>query len=258
MTVYAYLDKNVKGNNTQQLMSKVPHIDIPLREGLVLPSDAELISVHGVKRGNDTLIQQATQTNTPWLYMDNGYFGKYKRVVVNATAPITFREGRRFEHNTELKPWRGGQGEHIIVLPPSYPYMDTFGCHDFLNHVAHNVNLYTDRDVIIRAKPAKGRIAKPWEEQIENAYAVITWGSALALDAMIRGVPTISLGWCPGANASFKLKDLDTTVVTNEPDRMGTLDNLTWSSFERDELPNAYDLALENFQIKDKITTGLL
>ena len=149
-------------------------------------------------------------------------------------------------HGMQLQPWRGGQGSSILVLPPSPPYMDTFGTRDFLNYIAHNVNIYTDKNIIVRGKPAKGRKARPLEEQLNDAYCVITWGSAVSLEAMRMGIPTISLGWCPAKMASKTLEQLETSSMLEEPDRMSVYDNLTWSSFEREELPQAWDIAVEN------------
>ena len=106
--------------------------------------------------------------------------------------------------------------------------MDTFDCKDFLNFIAHNVNIYTDKNIIVRAKPAKGKLARPLQEQLDNAYCVITWGSAIALEAMRQGIPTISLGWCPAKMASKKLEDLETNAMKNEPERINVFDNLTW------------------------------
>lgn len=256
--IYNYLDKNIKGYNSVSLFESVRSHNVDLTtlgDNPMLPSDADLIGVHGVLRGNSSLIKQAIETGTPWMYMDNAghYFpDMYKRVILNATAPITIRGGKRFEHNTKLESWRGGQGDYILVLPPSPPYMDTFGesASGFLNHLAHNVNIYTDRDLIIRGKPAKGRKSKPLEEQIRRAYAVISWGSAVSLEAMKLGVPTISLGWCPSKPASFELSDLETDRIKEEPNRMEVYDNLTWCSFKREELPEAFDIAVENSKHK--------
>ena len=203
-------------------------------------------AVHGVLRGNDQIIKTSIERDIPWLMMDNGYLGKYKRVILNGTAPTTFREGRRFEHGTQLLPWRGGTGSSILVLPPSPPYMDTFGIRDFLNFIVHNVNIYTDKNIIVRGKPAKGRKARPLSEQLSDAYCVITWGSAVALEAMRQGIPTISLGWCPAKLASKTLEQLETSSMSREPDRMAVFDNLTWSSFERSELPYAWNTVMEN------------
>ncbi len=243
--IYAYLDKNIKAINVRELTQS---IDCKYLESSTknLPQDTSLAVLHGTLRGMGDIIKECISKKTSWMYMDNGYLGKYKRVTMNGTAPNTFREGKRFEHGTQLQPWRGGQGSSILVLPPSPPYMDTFDCKDFLNFIAHNVNIYTDKNIIVRAKPAKGKLARPLQEQLDNAYCVITWGSAIALEAMRQGIPTISLGWCPAKMASKKLEDLETNAMKNEPERMNVFDNLTWSSFEREELPLAFDIAKEN------------
>ena len=246
--IYAYLDKNVKAKNIQELMSgtQSPYTCYNIYAIKDVPHDATMTAVHGVLRGNDQIIKHSIERNIPWLMMDNGYLGKYKRVILNATAPTTFREGRGFDHGMQLQPWRGGKGSSILVLPPSPPYMDTFGIRDFLNYIAHNVNIYTDKNIIVRGKPAKGRKARPLQEQLDDAYCVITWGSAVALEAMNMGIPTISLGWCPAKIASKKLEQLETSSMYEEPDRMSVYDNLTWSSFERNELPQALDIVMEN------------
>lgn len=243
--ICAYLDKNIKAANMRELTRNVNVSYIPI-EDPVLPGDASCVAVHGVLRGMDSIIKRAVKNNVPWMCMDNGYLGKYKRVILNATAPITYREGRRFEHGMQLQPWRGGKGSSILVIPPSPPYMDTFDLRDFLNYIAHNVNIYTDKNIIVRGKPAKGRKARPLQEQLNDAYCVITWGSAVALEAMQMGIPTISLGWCPAKLASKQIQDLETNKMLQEPDRMSVLDNLTWSSFERNELPEAWYIAMEN------------
>jgi hypothetical protein len=246
--IYAYLDKNIKATNIHELMSGVitPNTSLHIGARKDVPDDASMTVVHGVLRGMDNVVKHSIDNNIPWMCMDNGYLGKYKRVILNATAPITFREGRRFNHGMQLQPWRGGKGSSILVLPPSPPYMDTFGIRDFLNYIAHNVNIYTDKNIIVRGKPAKGRKARPLEEQLNDAYCVITWGSAVALEAMRMGIPTISLGWCPAKIVSKTLEQLETTSMLEEPNRMAVYDNLTWSSFERDELSKAWDVAMEN------------
>lgn len=248
--IYSYLDKNIKAVNIRGLMSGISTRFIYLgdhpADSVPVPTDAEMVVVHGVLRGNSHVIKEARRRGIPWVYMDNGYLDTYKRVILNATAPITMREGKRFDFKHKPLQWRGGTGKNILVLPPSPPYMDTFDCGDFLNFCAHNINIYTDRNIVVRAKPAKGKKARPWDEQLADAYCVVTWGSALALDAMSKGVPTISLGNCPAKGASFALEDLETNKLLVEPNREAIMNNLTWSSFEKDELHLAYKIMMEN------------
>lgn len=251
--IYVYLDKNIKAANAKELVARVPEKTfVPLKEFHGIPQDASCLVIHGVLRGNSEIIKQAEASRIPWVYMDNAghYFpDMYKRITINGTAPTTIHGGKRFEHNTQFRPWRGGTGSKIIVLPPSPPYMDTFGARDFLNYLAHNVNIYTNKEIVIRAKPAKGKLAPDWRTQLKDAYAVITWGSALALDAMIQGVPTISLGYCPAKYVSFNLEDLaNPEKLSQEPDRISCMDNLTWSCFRREELSMAWDQVWRNFK----------
>ena len=246
---YSFLDKNIKANNIIEFAPNDAEKMILAFGQNVVPEDATEVFVHGVLRGSDEVIKQCIDRKIPWFYMDNAghYFPEmYKRIVINATAPTTFREGRRFEHNTVLDSWRGGQGNKILVLPPSPPYMDVFFLRDFLNHIVHNVNVYTGKDIVVRGKPAKGRKARPLQEQLDEAYCVITWGSAIALEAVRQGIPTISLGWCPAKLCSFQLEDLETNKMLEEPPRMECFDNLTWSSFRRNELSLAYETVVEN------------
>ena len=250
---YAFLDKNIKARNMADFVAGHGWNLVDLTEDAHMPLDATAIAVHGVLRGNARLIRDAEALGIPWVYMDNAgtYFPQvdmYKRITISATAPQFLREGKRFDHKVTLKKWRGGSGEKILLLPPSPPYMDTFGLRNFVNDMAHGINVYTGRDIILRAKPAKGRFARPLQEQLDEAYCVITWGSAIAFDAMIQGIPTISLGWCPAKFASKKLEDLETDKMKEEPDRMKIVDSLTWSCFTKNEMTIAYNTVMENYE----------
>jgi len=253
MTRYAFLDKNIKARNMADFVHGHGWNLLQLEENSFILQDAEMIAVHGVLRGNSNLIRQAMMTKTPWVYMDNAgdYFPPecemYKRVCLNSTAPTIFRSGKRFEHNVKIMSWRGGRGDKILLLPPSPPYMDTFDLRNWLNEMAHTINIYTGREIVVRAKPAKGRFARPLQEQLNEAYCVVTWGSAIALEAMRMGIPTISTGWCPAKIASKKLEDLETSEMLVEPDRMSIFNSLTWSCFSKKELDSAYNIVMENY-----------
>jgi hypothetical protein len=206
-----------------------------------IPTDAEEIVVFGVMHGCGDAIAEMILREKDFIYIDRGYsiFKRPFRVTVNETAPTELRaKGRKFEHNIELQKWNGGNGNKIIVIPPSKLYQETFAIQDFFNEVLLELSKVTDREIVVRPKPNKkyDLLSPDWEEQIKDTYCVVTWGSSMALDAMIRGIPTISLGWCPAKPASFTFKDLETGALKIEPDRMRILDSLTWSQFGKDEL----------------------
>lgn len=254
MSHYGCLDaKNTKAASVRNICSQRSEFRYFPSSAKHVPSDASLVVVHGTLRGMGDVISDAIDKNVMWAYADNGYLGKSHRLTLNATAPTTMREGRRFEYDYSEEKWRGGQGDYILVCPPSYPYMDTFKLHSWLNDMAHTINCHTGRNIIVRAKPAKpirADKAQPLDDVLENAYAVVTWGSAVAQQAMLKGIPTISTGWCPVKGASFNLEDLETDKLLIEPDRRAIMDNLTWCSFDKEEMPTALDIAKDNSKCK--------
>ena len=222
-----------------------------------LPKDATSILVSGVLRGCGNRIVEAHNRKIPWIYIDNGYLGKDLRVTVSSTAPTKIiKKSLRFKTEIDLLPWRGGKGEHILILPPSLPFMNTFGAKNFLNDVIHGVNQNTGRSLIVRAKPPYGskRIQPSLQEHLKDAYAVITWGSAACVDAVKMGVPTISLGWCPMGPISFALNDLETDKLKEEPDRLAAIHNLSWFSFDESKVREAKDDLLEALNLSVKTT----
>jgi hypothetical protein len=204
-----------------------------------LPSNATSIVVSGVLRGCGQRIVEAHRNKIPWIHVDNGYLGKSLRVTINSTVPMKItKSSPRFDIGLRLSKWRGGQGDYILVLPPSVPYMRTFGAGNFLNNVIHGINQTTGRRIVVRAKPPYGSKRKQTslKEDLQGAYAVIAWGSAACIDAVAMGIPTISLGWCPMSPVTFKLEDLETSELEREPNRKPAINNLTWFCFDEKEI----------------------
>ena len=211
----------------------------------------EEVVLSGVLRGSAAAIHACIKEGITWWNIDNGYLGKDYRVSVNETAPTEIIEGSpRFDHKIKLTPWKGGKGEYIIILPPSPYYREVFGEENFLQKLVDDVSQLTDKPIIVRPKVLDISKRSDWNKMLSKAYCVITWGSALALYAMIKGVPTISLGWCPAKPASFNLEDLETSAFLREPDREAILNSLTWYCYNQKELPLAYSI------LRDKLRIG--
>jgi hypothetical protein len=211
-----------------------------------IPDDATLVSIQGVLRGSGEVLTEAVERKIDWVYLDHGYLGKAHRICLNSTVPTKYvpNTAARFNHKTELKNWAGGHGSEILVLPPSQYYTDQFDLDDFLFNTIMQIAKHTDRKIVVRPKPHLEIKAGNLEEQLRNTYCIVTWGSALALQGLIRGIPVISLGNCPTKPLSFKFTDLETIKMGTEPDRMGLLNSLTWNLFDLIELPKAYDIIM--------------
>lgn len=211
-----------------------------------IPEDATKVSIQGILRGSGDVLTEAIERKIDWIYLDHGYLGKAHRVCLNSTAPTKYMPGAtaRYDHKTTLKNWAGGHGSDILVLPPSPFYTEQFDLEDFLYSTILQISKHTDRRIVVRPKPHLEIKAAPLEEQLRNTYCIVTWGSALALQGLIRGIPVISLGNCPTKPLSFKFTDFETAKMGVEPDRMGLLNSLTWNLFDLIELPKAYDIIM--------------
>lgn len=211
-----------------------------------IPADATLVSIQGILRGSGDVLTEAIERKINWVYLDHGYLGKAHRICLNSTAPVKYTPGTtpRFEHKADLKNWAGGHGSDILVLPPSPFYTEQFELEDFLYNTVMQIAKHTDRRIVVRPKPHIEIKAANLEEQLRNTYCIVTWGSALALQGLMRGIPVISLGNCPTKPLSFKFTDLETARIGVEPDRRGLLNSLTWNLYDTVELPKAYDIIM--------------
>ena len=252
---YAFLDPKpakqvMLGMLTQDRVSYIKCEDNEQYEPL-FPSDMDNLFVTGTLRGCGKVCNKAVKDNVNWFYMDNGYGPFWKRVTFKGTAPTRLLDrpsDRTPPELMQLKPWRKNKGENILILPPSLPYMDAFEEINWVNTLIHSINEYTGRNLVIRPKPAKQKKAPPWEEQLNDAYCVVSFGSNLAIDAMIKGVPTISFKYCPAFFASFKMEDLETDKLNEEPDRQRVINNCMYHSFHKHEFENGYawETSMEN------------
>jgi|TARA_R110000744_G_scaffold10805_2_gene33374 hypothetical protein len=255
---YAYLDpkhsKQVMLNMLTQDKTKYLMCEDDKNWKPEFPEDMDALFVTGTLRGCGNVCKEAVRQDKNWFYMDNGYGPFWKRVTFKGTAPTRLLDrpnDRTPEELRHLQPWKGGKnwgGENILILPPSLPYMDAFEEINWLNKLCHTINEFTGRNLVIRPKPAKGKKAPPWDSQLATAAVVVSFGSNLAIDAMVKGVPTISYKYCPAFFGSFKLEDLDTDALMEEPDREKIINNCMYHSFHKHEFNNgfAWETSMEN------------
>lgn len=134
-----------------------------------------------------------------WYYGDHAYFHrhKYYRITKNAL----FHRGNGVSDMKRIKPFHSKalkwvKGRRIIICPQS----DTFfrlrfntTQQDWLNSVILELRKYTDRPYFIHQK----RDIKPLKECFGDAHCVISHSSNSAVEALMHGVPAITLADCP-------------------------------------------------------------
>lgn len=145
------------------------------------------------------LLRRAQAVGREFYFADHAYFsrGKYYRITKNAyqhdgRGVSTGERFHAFQRLCRLKPWRRS-GSHIVICPNSAIY---FGLHGldvdaWLAEVTQTLRQHTDRELRIRWKVQ--RADRPIALDLEDAWAVVVFSSAAALDALIAGVPVFTL-----------------------------------------------------------------
>lgn len=154
------------------------------------------------------LLRKAQAAGRTWLYGDHGYFGRgrYYRITANNyqhDGSGDYPPDRFMTFRRDVKPWR--QGSHVVVCPNSDVY---FGLHgidgaSWLRGVLDTLKAHTDREIVIRYK----HTPIPIRQHLADAWAVVVFSSAAALDALIDGVPAFVLAPF-AAGARMGLSDL--------------------------------------------------
>jgi|TARA_B110000977_G_C11031049_1_gene475270 hypothetical protein len=164
--------------------------------------------------------------NRNYLYIDTGYIGNmqkrkdWHRIVHNGMQHSNINwdlPNDRFEALAEAKPylrfpgWKK-DGTAILLVTPSDKPCKFYGINrdDFVNSTIEKIRQHTDRPIIIRDKVIRrdrvglGSIYNQLDD--DNIFAVVTYNSIAATEAVGYGVPCFTLA--PNAADFFCEKDL--------------------------------------------------
>lgn len=162
------------------------------------------------------LLAAAQRDGRTWYYGDHAFYrrGRYYRVTMNAyqyqpsLQAIARATPDRFRAlHIEMAPTWKKQGTAVVVCPNSSVYMAQHGinAHEWTMDCVRQISQATDRNIIVRWKVQAGR--RPIYRDLDDAWAVVTYNSACAVDALLVGVPVFVL--CPWATtARMGLSDL--------------------------------------------------
>lgn len=135
----------------------------------------------------------------------------------------------------ELADWRI-DGDHVLVCgqrgigspemrsPPNW--------HE---DVAKRLRQWTERPVIVRPHPGKDRTGPRLEDQLRNCWCVVVWSSAVAVQALVAGIPVI-------AEAPHHILDgavlrhisrVERPTFTNRQD---AFERMAWAQWSMDEI----------------------
>jgi hypothetical protein len=156
------------------------------------------------------IINRAIAEDRDWYYGDNAYFGrgKYYRVTRGAiqhTGEGQADPARFLSFNIPIKDWRK-RGSHILLCPQSEAFFELHGFKpgEWVEKTTRELRKHTDRQIKVRLK-ADAKIA-PIARALNDCWAVVTFTSNSAVDAVLAGIPAFTTGRC--AASRMTLSDL--------------------------------------------------
>lgn len=200
-------------------------------------------AMYGLLRGCSEIIKRCEDVKRDYYYIDHGYyqtsnhekgdFGGYYRVVHNARQkpPKSADLGqKRFETlQADIRPWRR-TGRHILLIPNTKPVSEFYGLpqQEWLATVVREIAAHTDRPIRIKEK-GDGEIS----DALRDAWCLVTLQSNTAVDALLDGVPVITLGESAVSPLSWKFGHIENPYW---PDREETLWGLAENQFTLEEM----------------------
>lgn len=180
-------------------------------------------------------------------YLDSAYIQgavtKMLRIERNRFWPDQSRNhlhtmDRALSMGVEIKPWRQG-GRHVLIAlhGPKFGRPWSIDIAAWHATIEARVRAVTDRPIVIREKPyspeAMAR-AVPLDEQLADAWCLVTHSSTIGVLAALAGVPVFCEPTC--AAATVGCTDLSRIETPVRPEREGWIAALAWRQWSRAEM----------------------
>lgn len=173
------------------------------------------------------LLRRAQAEGRDWFYGDHAYVGRgtHFRVTRNAYQHDGTGQGSKARWRAlgrPIQPWRRS-GHHIVLCPNSDVYFGFFGMTttEWVADVTARLRAVTDRPLRVRSK----RDARPIALDLVDAWAVVVYSSAAAIDALIAGVPAFTLA---DFAATYRMGTADLTRI-EQPVYPDDRESFLWS-----------------------------
>ena len=227
------------------------------------------VAFQGIIRNTHEIYQKCLETNTKFYYFDQPYFFMsgyqphkkfndiWYRIIVNNTQKNFISKSQKYEDRYKeickttskgitLKKWRPS-GNHILVIPPSYHTAKWYGIDRAVweSDIVAKLKRHTDREIRVRHKyignlDVGNKVRKPLEEDLKNCWAMVSWHSMCAVEAVLNGIPSFTSEHSPAKPVSLNLSHLDCIEEPHKPDREQWLYSLLGAQFTLKEMESGY------------------
>jgi len=228
----------------------------------------------GFMRGTKSIYDMAIRRNKDFIFLDHAYIyhkkhsiyqkklahNPYFRMVKNNfvlttindtddTKLLKMREQFKKGDELDILPWKKN-GSYILVIPPSYWLCSWLNIEpeELMKQSIDEIRKHTDREIKIRyKKPNNQYNTTPLEEDIDSAWAVVSFQSSVAVRAINRGIPSFLMK--PGYSVSepMSLTDLSKIETPYYPDnRYEWLSSICNNQFLKHEIADGSALEYIN------------
>lgn len=195
------------------------------------------------------------------VYIDLGYWGRRKRtrydgyhkVAVNSRHPTAYFQHKLHDHSRfgkfgiPVQPWRR-RGRHILLagMSAKAAAAEGFTPEQFEREAVRQIREFTDRPIVYRPKPnwlmAKmipgARLQRgsdiPLAEALRNCHAVVTHHSNVGVDALLAGIPCITLDGVASVMGSRKFADIEDPPMPDGRDQWAA--DIAWTQWTVEEM----------------------
>jgi hypothetical protein len=233
----------------------------------------DAILVRGISAGN--FIKHAEQSGRDYYFMETGYLGNYRginnetgrkvyhRIEKNAMQQRRFLDVPddrwqalcKFNPDLNYKGWRK-PGKNILLIMNTEKPFDFYGVdrEQWIKSTIDTIRAHTDRPIIIREKAGRSERTTTdniYEALSNNVWALVTFNSIAAIEAIQHGVPAFALA--PTAAAPVACADLSLIEAPLKLDRdiiYKWLSSVAYGQFSVEEIltGQAWHMVQENEQ----------
>lgn len=201
------------------------------------------------------LWEQCKAEKRDWVYIDNAYFDPWRETYFRITKNklqcalgMTESPARAGKLNLPILPWRKS-GSFILLCPQSDQFMKYVAGYkgSWTADTIEELRKHTDREIRVKGwNRDKQRWYDEFPAAIKDCWCVVTWSSASAITAMLRGVPAIVMAEDCAARefAGGWLERVETPTMTDERERMVAL--CAANQFTLNEMRTGYAWSVVN------------
>jgi hypothetical protein len=200
------------------------------------------------------------------IYIDLGYFNNrtkdgrygYHRFSINNRHPTayfmnTMHPADRFKvHGRKVEPWRR-PGENIILcgMSEKCALFEGYAFEEWEKSAIQQISTVTKRPIVYRPKPRRrdepqyppikgvgfsNPAQKSLQDELDNAWAVVSHHSNANIDALLAGVPCFSDEGVALVLGKSDLRQIEDPLVPTDQERKQFAANVAYCQFNRPEM----------------------